>query len=241
VGILAVPCAIALVALAGAATVPAAGGCTTHACDPDCVRLGAPPDATCAGSDPGKYVHVYRNGDEIVWETSGSVFDKWLDYPGQRTYQLNWQSAVREAFPDVDLCTLYVVNVDSYIATDENGAGFVPAAGQLVEMTYPLVADDDAASASLQANGQVNVFNGTCAEYFLRVVVTMHVGDFICGCHGPCPDGGAGSPDAGEATVEAGADSNPALDAPGDVSVEAGADSSPALDAPGDAPREGAD
>jgi hypothetical protein len=227
VRIVAVPCAIALAALAAATTVPAAGGCTTHQCDADCVRLGAPPDSTCTGSDPGTYVNVIRTGGVIFWETSNSVGDKWLDYPGQRTYELNWQTAVRQAFPDVDPCTLYVVNVDSYISTDEHGAGFVPAAGQLVEMNFPLVADDDAAGASLQANGQLNVFNGTCAEYFLRVVVTMRVGDPICGCRGPCADGGAGSADAGGgdgyATVESGGDSNRAEDAAGDVPRE-GAD-----------------
>jgi hypothetical protein len=219
VRLLAVPCAIACVALAAAATVPAAGGCTTHQCDPSCVRIGAAPDPSCTGSNPGNSVHAYRNGDEIVWETSDSVFDPWLDYPGQRTYELNWQSTIRSDFPDVDLCTLHVVSVDSYISTDQNGINFVPAAGQLVETTYPLVVDDDAelphdagldadgaATAGEQANGQVNVFNGTCAEYFLRVVVTLRVGAAYLGCH-PSSDAAvdAGAPDArGEGGPEAG-------------------------------------
>jgi hypothetical protein len=202
---------VALVALAVAVAVPAAGGCTTHQCDPTCVRIGAAPEPSCTESNPGTYVHAYRNGDQIVWETSDSVFQGWLDYPGQRTYELNWQSTIRSDFPDVDLCTLHVVRVDSYIATDDGGINFVPAAGQLVEMTYPLVVDDDAelpnadgaATAGEQANGQVNILNGTCAEYFLRVVVTLQVGTAYSGCHPP------------DAAVESGGETGAQPDAPG--------------------------
>jgi hypothetical protein len=191
VRVLAVPCAIACVALAAAAAVPAAGGCTTHQCDSDCVRLGAAPDPTCNEGNASAFGHTYRSGNQIVWETSGSVFEKWLDYTGERTYQLNWQSTIRRDHPDVDLCTLHVVQVDSFVATDESGINFVPAAGQLSEMTYPLVSDDDAGAP--QANGQVNVLNATCAEYFLRVVVTLEVGDPYPACHPSPPADAAGS------------------------------------------------
>ncbi len=166
--VLALPCAIGLVAIGAAAVVPAAGGCQTHQCDADCVVRGAAPTASCSGGDDQPFGHASRNGNEILWESSPAMgmqsepATEWLDYPGQRTYRLNWVAAVKRDVPDVNPGSLSVSWVSPYVSIYENGGFYVEAAGQLAEMS--------------STNQQVNVTNATCAAYFLRVVVALQVG-----------------------------------------------------------------
>jgi hypothetical protein len=154
---------------------------------PDCPQTSPDPDTSFA----------YQNGDEVVWESSQiQIGDKWLDYPGQRTYRVNWISTIERLLPAIDTCKLRIVKTNVYVAIDPYGAGFVEASGQLAEMTYAFASDVPNGPGEL--NGQVNIVNATCAEYFLRVVITLQVAqDEFPGCN---PDAGT---DAGDSGTEA--------------------------------------
>jgi hypothetical protein len=175
---------------AAVVAVRAESGCATHQCDKDTISLG---DSTLG--------NAYRVGDAIVWESAGATqSDAWLDYTGARTYALNWAESVR-SWLGIDKCILHanydVANVVAYVATDRHNptGNFVEASGQLAEMTY-------------LTSEQVNVTNGTCAEYFLRVVVEL-----VPKHEGGVPDGGVcdGGSDGGDAV---------AGDAASDVSLD---------------------
>jgi hypothetical protein len=88
--------------------------------------------------------------------------ERWLDFPGQRTFWLNWRHAVEGI--GVKLSTLSVDEIQAYVSTDEDMPtnGFTPASGQLAEMNY-------------LSNQEVHIFNATCTEYFLRVEMRGHL------------------------------------------------------------------
>jgi hypothetical protein len=159
-------------ALAGAAslgamgTAPAGLGCQTHECDPvfacisgsglmtfvsqasDCTS-STPGDA----SIPGYNTNVVVSGDLLIWDTS-PVNGPWLDYPGNRTYIIN--------FPP-GLAGNTVLNYSAWIAADnpQDGAphtSFVTGPGYVAQFqnTTPY---------------QLTVLNGSCAGYSLRIEV----------------------------------------------------------------------
>jgi hypothetical protein len=188
VRVLAFPCALAVVAIAGGAAVPATEGCTTHQCDSDCVVKGAPQDPTYCNQGDTDFVpfgHAYRNGNEIVWESAGA-YDLWLDFPGERWYWLDWGEEVLQEL-HIDLHSVAIdegPDVETYVSSsaDASTSAYVPASGQLTEI-------------GCLFNWRVCVLNATCAQYFLRVVVRMHLaeGDAAAG-----PDGAVetGAPEA---------------------------------------------
>jgi hypothetical protein len=154
-------------------------------------------NAYCPQGGEKRWGHAYRNGNEIIWESAGSE-DGWLDYPGQRTYWLNWKSAVYDD-TRIDTSELSVVEIQAYVSTQEYQSpttNFVEAAGQLAVITY-------------LGSDQVNIFNATCTEYFLRVVMRAQITQA----------------DGGGADSEAGPDSASAADAP-DAIAEATTDAS---------------
>jgi hypothetical protein len=203
--------AAAVAAGAAVVAVRAESGCATHQCDADCVVRGAASYSGCPGGDKdpsATFGNAYRVGDAIVWESSEFIGESWLHFPGQRRYELHWANAVSTNL-HIEPCVLAsdyeVLNVEPYVSTFEDAAtdNFVPAAGQLAEITY-----------LSSEYAQVNITNGSCAEYYLRVVVEL-----VPKHEGGVPDGGACDAGLSEAS-----------DAPTDASTDA-------ADATEDAPR----
>ena len=176
--------------------LPGATGCTTHQCDADCVVIGAAPDAKqCPGENTLVPGEAWVDGNDIVWESSPTA-GPWLDFPGQRTYEFKWRAAFESVLasspmtlraktpgclyplaprgPVLDRTCLqafvdqlpYPYETHAWVATgeaDKPDGTFVEAAGQLAYMNYG-------------GNDQLNVFNATCADYSLRVVVRVFLG-----------------------------------------------------------------
>ena len=161
--------------------LPGATGCTTHQCDADCVVIGAAPDAKqCPGENTRVPGEAWIDGNDIVWESS-PFRGPWLDFPGQRTYELKWRTAFESAIAASPMASRfsapgslqafvdqlpYPYDTNASVATgeaDKPDGTFVEAAGQLAYMNYA-------------GNDQLNVFNATCADYSLRVVVRVFLG-----------------------------------------------------------------
>ena len=117
-------------------------GCAGSDCDADVQTL-----PTCAGEPI----------DANHWE-SGPVTGTYLDFHGERTWVLDpsgWMGS-RKPF-----------DFEAYLAFDaqpnaEGGDGFAQSAGNLAEFTVSKVGD----------GWQVQVLNDTCAQYYLRVVLS---------------------------------------------------------------------
>ena len=217
--VLAFPCAVAVIATAGAAAVPATEGCQTHQCDADCVSRGWIRDVNyCAEGDtrPTSFGQAYWSGSEIVWDSVGPD-GIWLDYPGERTYWLNWWQSVHDQLGGFDLNTLppgALTEYQAYVATDEFGQNSVEASGQLAEFGRFAVTE----GSTVWTNTGIAVLNASCAEYFLRVVIRLHVGEAA-----PAPD----------ASVESGADASDAAEESESPDAPATIDAASALDGPG--------
>lgn len=147
-------------------TLLGSAGCAGSDCDADVQTL-----PTCAG-EPIDATH---------WE-SGPVTGTYLDFHGERTWILDpsgWMGSRKPFDFEADLALVSQPNA-------EGGTGFAQSAGNLAEFTLSQV-----------GNGwQVRVLNDTCAQYYLRVVLTY-----------PAIDASSG--DAGNAvtgTCTAGAD-----------------------------------
>jgi hypothetical protein len=85
--------------------------------------------------------------DPDTWE-SNAFEAAWLPFPRQRVYELDLQS-LGDRPPQV---------IVPYISADENGASFTVGSGNLVEI-------------SNVGRGRATLRNGTCADYYLRVVI----------------------------------------------------------------------
>jgi hypothetical protein len=145
----------------GAAT---AAGCQNHNCDPAFVcidpnglRTFVDQAADCTPTTqgdtpiPGYTTDVSVNGNVVTWATS--AFDgPWLDYPGQRTYIINFP----KGFAGYPLTSPPQVQ----IAIDNPDAGephqFITGVAYLAEF-------------SNDSPQQITVLNPSCAGYFLRV------------------------------------------------------------------------
>jgi hypothetical protein len=117
-----------------------------------------------------------------LWE-SGPVDGVWLDFPRQRVWVFDLTTLGNDRVPQ-----LVVPYVSAQVDPVHEGGNWTIAAGNLAEQ-------------SNVANGQVVIKNGTCADYYLRVVVQA----------APRPAG-------------ASVPSPPSADADADASVDAGAD-----------------
>ncbi|HEY8038735.1 MAG TPA: hypothetical protein VIF15_03045, partial [Polyangiaceae bacterium] len=116
---------------------------------------GGGPFGSCTG-DPHPLGDVHQEGNDLVWESS-PMNGSWLDFPGQRRYVLIWPGEFTQSVP---------YDVRTYVATGQDAQdfpnNFVEGTGQLAEIS------------GVSKLG-VTVFNGTCAEYFLRVVAREHI------------------------------------------------------------------
>jgi hypothetical protein len=146
--IVTVGCAALSIAGAVAALAPTPA-CTTHQCDPP-TPLNVPEDV---GRTAGQV-------DPNTWESS-PLDAPWLNCPGMMTYALHMpQFAGREVL----LITPYLAVGGDPVSS--NGV-FVPAAGNATE--FVLQTD-----AGVPFDPPIiNVLNDSCAQYWLRVVVTF--------------------------------------------------------------------
>ncbi len=87
-----------------------------------------------------------------LWE-SGPVDGEWLPFPKQRLLKFDLRRTLGNRTP-----TLIVPYVSAQQNPFKDGANFVPGAGNIVEIFFA-------------TDGQVIVHNGTCADYYIRLVV----------------------------------------------------------------------
>jgi hypothetical protein len=163
-----------------ASLVAATAGCSTHQCDNEIVcidSLGfmktvnqADACTTSAGGTPitgdaGPYnlqvsTNLSASGYEVVWETTPFV-GPWLDFPGMRTYIIQFPSGLSGHLP---------TSVDVYVSSDNPDANaleaphmnFTTASGSLAELMNTTAT-------------QLSVLNATCAAYSMRMVVRAQV------------------------------------------------------------------
>jgi hypothetical protein len=162
-----------LAILAHFAVTAAAPACQTHNCDPDfvcidssgrMVAVAAVSDCTAAtvGTTPiagydtmDIYMSAQPGGGSVTtWATSKDSTGPWLDYPGQRTYIINYPASLSTQDPFFELA---YVSADNPTDAGTPHANFIAGSDYLAEFsTKP---------------GQLTVVNPTCAHYSLRVVV----------------------------------------------------------------------
>ncbi len=210
--------------LASAATLVAVGaapgslGCQTHECDPDfaCVdtngrmkfvsqitddsgalRIDCTPETQGDTPIPGYNTTVSVSGGTVTWDTS-PLSGPWLDYPGNRTYVLNFPEALSQALAG----GTSQVNISACISADN------PVDAGLPHMNF-ICGADYVAEFSNVTSSQLTVVNASCAGYSLRIEVQAQL----------TPDAGA----VGDATAAAGMDGDVGVDAQVDA-----ADGSPA-------------
>lgn len=106
-------------------------------------------DVVNFGSNPGEGHLIDTN----TWASS-PVDGVWLDFPRQRAWVFELEQLGRDRWPE--LVVPYVSAVAQPISPQ--GSNFTIAAGNLAEI-------------SGVGKGRVTIKNGTCADYFLRLMV----------------------------------------------------------------------
>lgn len=193
--------------------VPATSGCTTHQCDSDMVCIDStglmksitnasectpvidPPvtrsDGAADAAVPASFYNlevghiVSDTGDEaLVWDTS-SFLGPWLDFPGQRTYVIQFPPGLSGHVPTSVVGWVSSDNDASFGASHANST---LATGQLLEITN-------------MASTQLSVFNDTCVDYGLRIEIVADVLKATDGAVSPSalPDAATVSSDAEDA------------------------------------------
>ena len=189
------PWAVCAIGAIGAAAILAglAGGvgCNTHQCDSDMVCVDSlglmskvnQADACAPNSggtpitgDAGPYnLHVSTNlsasGYELVWETT-PIVGPWLDFPGQRTYVIQFPPGLSGHLPtSVDV---YVSSDNPSPAADNGDAGADGNALEAPHLNYTTASGSLAEFTDTTAT-QLSVLNATCAAYSMRMVVRAQV------------------------------------------------------------------
>jgi hypothetical protein len=126
------------------------------------LMLPAATETGCAGDDCDSDVQTFPTcgGDRLdanTWE-SGPLDGTYLDFHGERTWIFNPSGWMGSRVP---------ATFNAYLSLNpqpnaEGGDGFAQPAGNLAEITaFPV-----------DGGYQVQVLNDTCAQYYLRVVIT---------------------------------------------------------------------
>jgi hypothetical protein len=141
----------------------------------------------CTGSDCGGDTQSWGSCtqgerlDENTWESGPVTGAAYLDFRGERTWVLD---------PSLWMGSREPIGFEAYLSLDpqpnaDGGEGFALPAGNLAEFT----------AAQVGGRWQVSVLNDTCAQYYLRVVLTYAATDAGAAASGACEatgDGGAG-------------------------------------------------
>lgn len=108
---------------------------------------------------------AYLNGDEVIWETAPFDGD-WLNFPGNAWLLLSWQATVGAATRGTQYqgWSAVPITIEPYVSTaQQQPAGtIILASGQPAELQQ------------VRETG-VWVNNAACADYYLRVVVTLRL------------------------------------------------------------------
>ncbi len=146
-----------------------------------CVATTATSPSGCAGDDCDSDTQAWGSctqGERVdpnTWESGPVSGQPYLNFHGERTWVLDPRPWMGSRQP---------IGFQAYLAFNplpdiDGGDGFAQPAGNLVEYT-------------LMPNGQVQVLNDTCAQYYLRVVLTYAAVDGGASDVGVCsPDGGS--------------------------------------------------
>jgi len=161
---------------------------------------------------------IINGGTE--WQ-SGSFDDQWLYFPGGRTYTIFPLMTTDPASPR--FWGPYTT-FQAYLSTDPNPAttgNFTEGSGNIAE--WFLVTDPSAsqyaAQSAVDAAAPVpafNIVNASCAEYYLRIVVTRSLPDDAGVDAGPTVPEDAATDAPSDSSLDA------ATDAPSDSSLDAG-------------------
>lgn len=139
---------LALGAYSVAAALAGVCGLATVATTPACLTRACDPSQGLFGLKEGEG----RLLDEDTWESS-PLDGKWLPYPHQRTWVLFYGGYMKGRTP---------TSVEVFLSADEHpnqaGSNFTQGGGDVVKM-YNVTSDS------------MGLVNGTCADYFVRVVV----------------------------------------------------------------------
>lgn len=183
--------------------VPATSGCTTHQCDSDlvCIDSTGSMKTIINASDctpvitGGTKLPFYNlsvgdfvsdNGDEqIVWDTS-SFLGPWLDFPGQRTYIIQYPPGFAGHVPTG---VWPWVSSDNDAGVDVSHSNWTPASGQLFEVTNT-------------ESTQLTVLNATCVDYGLRIEFQADLPKASAGDASSSPDAAVSSDTADAGATE---------------------------------------
>ncbi len=193
---------VAGLCLLGAVGAPTTTGCQTHECDPEfvCVDVTGmekivPSAADCTPPDGGSLVaegagwtpvpnyntNVNVNGNTLTWTTS-SLSGPWLDYPGNRTYIINFPPPLGAA----SILTVYpLLSADNPLDASPH-QNFISGPGYLAEFKYV-------------TNQQLTVNNASCAHYSLLIEVTAEL-SAEAGVSAPGASNGTDAGDAADAS-----------------------------------------
>lgn len=186
----------------GRLAVAACGVTTTAALACALATVTATPACLTRACDPSQELFGLKEGegrllDEDTWESS-PLDGKWLPYPHQRTWVLFYGGYMKGRTP---------TSVQVFLSADERpnqaGSNFTQGGGDVVKM-YNVTSDS------------MGLVNGTCADYFVRVVVKaprfpapadagvevpvdagLDASPDDGGAEASLDDGGADAPDAG--------------------------------------------
>ncbi len=171
---------LALAACGVTTTAAMACALATAAVTPACLTRACDPSQELYGLKEGEG----RLLDEDTWESS-PLDGKWLPYPHQRTWVLFYGAYMKGRTPS---------SVEVFLSADERpnqaGSNFTQGGGDVVKM-YNVTSDS------------MGLVNGTCADYFVRVVVKAP--------RFPA-EAGAGAIDAGAAASPADGGADASLD-----------------------------
>jgi hypothetical protein len=157
--------ALILVAAVGVA-LATSGACAGDDCDSDTQTWGS-----CSQG---------HRLDATHWESVRLVGEDWLDFHGERTWVFDPTPLMGDAAPvdvEVDLSFSVVPNAP-------DAGGYAVASGNLGQI----------APIATPSGWKVAVLNNTCAQYYVRVLVTYAMPDGGVASGGSCGgDGGAAS------------------------------------------------
>jgi hypothetical protein len=197
--------------LLGAIGAPTTIGCQTHECDPEIVCIDVTGlekivanAADCTPPDGGSFVgegtgwtpvpnyntNVNVNGNTLTWATS-SLSGPWLEFPGNRTYIINFPPPLGAApiLPPYPL-----LSSDNPLDASPHD-NFISGPGYLAEFS----------NVTAQ---QLTVNNASCAHYYLLIEVTADLsaeaGASEAGASNGSDAGDAGDASLSDATADAG-------------------------------------
>jgi len=188
--------------LLGAVGAPTTIGCQTHQCDPEIVCIDVTgmekivaSAAECTPPDGGSLVgegagwtpvpnyntNVNVNGNALTWATS-SLNGPWLEFPGNRTYIINFPAPLGAApiLPPYPL-----LSADNPVDASAHD-NFISGPGYLAEF-------------SNVTTQQLTVNNASCAHYSLLIEVTADL-SAEAGASGAGASNGADAGDAADAS-----------------------------------------